>query len=187
MRITKTPQERRKEILETAMQLFCELGYEQTTITKIAEKMNVAQGLFYRYFSSKEELFDEALEEYACIITERIKRQLEKLPSGMAAISDLSSYFSDIENEDDALYKISHGKKNKDIHLQISFRVCEKLLPIVKDYLYESNSRGEMQIEDSEVSASFIVFGQLGMLLLDNGTKEEKIKKTACIIRGTVI
>ena len=64
-RITKAPEERRQEILDTAMKVFYEKGYEKTSISDIAREMNVAQGLCYRYFSSKEELFDTALDQYA--------------------------------------------------------------------------------------------------------------------------
>ena len=64
-RITKEPEERRQEILDTSMRLFYEKGYEKTSITDIAKAMHVAQGLCYRYFASKEEIFDTALEQYA--------------------------------------------------------------------------------------------------------------------------
>ena len=64
-RITKEPAERRQEIIDTAMRLFYEKGYERTSITDIAREMGVAQGLCYRYFASKESIFDTALEQYA--------------------------------------------------------------------------------------------------------------------------
>ena len=64
-RITKDPKERRQEIIDTAMKVFYEKGYEKTAIADIAREMHVAQGLCYRYFSSKEELFDTALDQYA--------------------------------------------------------------------------------------------------------------------------
>ena len=57
MQITKDPQERKQEILETAMRLFQEKGYEKTSISDIAKAIGVAQGLCYRYFPSKEVLF----------------------------------------------------------------------------------------------------------------------------------
>lgn len=38
MRISKEPEERKQEILETAMQLFAEKGYEKTSISDIAKK-----------------------------------------------------------------------------------------------------------------------------------------------------
>ena len=53
-RITKDPTERRQEILDTALKLFWEKGYEKTSMTEIAQAMQVAQGLCYRYFPSKE-------------------------------------------------------------------------------------------------------------------------------------
>ena len=64
-RITKLPEERRKEIIDTAIKLFYEKGYEKTTISDIAKEINVAQGLCYRYFPSKEALFDCAIDQYA--------------------------------------------------------------------------------------------------------------------------
>ena len=75
-RITKEPEVRRQEILDTAMKLFYEKGYEKTSITDIAREMGVAQGLCYRYFSSKEMIFDSALDQYA-------KMQAAQLTRGM--------------------------------------------------------------------------------------------------------
>lgn len=43
-------------ILEAALELFRERGYEQTTMRDIAEKANVALGNTYYYFRSKEHL-----------------------------------------------------------------------------------------------------------------------------------
>ena len=42
MRISKDPAERKQEIIETAMRLFYEKGYEKTSISDIAREMNVA-------------------------------------------------------------------------------------------------------------------------------------------------
>ena len=64
MRVTKEPEVRKQEILDTALKLFGENGYEKTSITDIAKAIGVAQGLCYRYFPSKEALFDSAIEQY---------------------------------------------------------------------------------------------------------------------------
>lgn len=50
---------RREEILEAAVRLFCERGYEGTTIRDIAREIGVAEGLLYHYFSGKAELISE--------------------------------------------------------------------------------------------------------------------------------
>ena len=63
-RISKPPEERRQEILDTAMRLFTERGYEETSMADIAREMDVVQGLCYRYFDSKQKLFHEAMGQY---------------------------------------------------------------------------------------------------------------------------
>jgi AcrR family transcriptional regulator len=58
METKKTPkgEQTRAQILETALELFRERGYEQTTMRAIAEAAGVAVGNAYYYFQSKEHL-----------------------------------------------------------------------------------------------------------------------------------
>ena len=48
MRVSKASEERRQEILDAAMRVFYEKGYVKTSISDIALKLGVAQGLIYR-------------------------------------------------------------------------------------------------------------------------------------------
>jgi AcrR family transcriptional regulator len=52
----KKSEETRSLILETALELFAERGYEETTMRAIAEEAGVALGNAYYYFRSKEHL-----------------------------------------------------------------------------------------------------------------------------------
>jgi AcrR family transcriptional regulator len=52
----KKSEQTRSLILETALELFTERGYEETTMRAIAEKAGVALGNAYYYFRSKEHL-----------------------------------------------------------------------------------------------------------------------------------
>lgn len=64
-RISKSPEIRRQEILNTAMKLFHEKGYDATSVSDIAKELNVVPGLCYHYFTSKKEIFDVAVKQYA--------------------------------------------------------------------------------------------------------------------------
>lgn len=46
----------KKKILDAALKLFAERGFDGTTISNVAKEAGVAKGLIYNYFSSKEEL-----------------------------------------------------------------------------------------------------------------------------------
>ena len=60
VRIVKAPDDRRREILDTAMDLFAEKGLEGVSMRDIARRMGTAPGLVYHYFDSKRKLLDEA-------------------------------------------------------------------------------------------------------------------------------
>ena len=62
MRTVKEPDVRKKEILEGAIRVFARNGYDRTTISDIAKELNISQGLCYRYFSSKEDIYRAAIE-----------------------------------------------------------------------------------------------------------------------------
>lgn len=58
MRISKDPEDRRNEILDTAEQLFFTKGYSKTTVNDMLQAIGIAKGTFYYYFKSKEEVMD---------------------------------------------------------------------------------------------------------------------------------
>ncbi|MFI5273403.1 MAG: TetR/AcrR family transcriptional regulator [Ktedonobacterales bacterium] len=61
--------DRRQQILEAALDVFAEVGFEGATTKAIAARADVTQGLIYFYFpQGKEELFAAAFEHQAAIM-----------------------------------------------------------------------------------------------------------------------
>lgn len=52
----KLRSERKNQIMDTALELFAQEGYHQTTVSRIANQAGISKGLMYNYFESKEEL-----------------------------------------------------------------------------------------------------------------------------------
>lgn len=175
MRITKEPEVRRQEIIDTALQLFGEKGYEKTSITDIAKAIGVAQGLCYRYFPSKEALFDSAIEQYADVLVEQMGSFKKDENQTLRQIIEEMS--STMEERDTKYYPIFHGAENQKFHDQLTLRVCERMVPIVEKLLRQARQKGEIQFDDLQTAASFCVYGQLGILLADDLTQEEKTKR----------
>ena len=65
MRVSKDPEIRKQEIIDVAMQVFAENGYETTTMKDIAKAADVVPGLWYHYFKNKHELYETAVTQYA--------------------------------------------------------------------------------------------------------------------------
>ena len=155
MRITKEPEERKREILDTAMRLFCENGYEKTSISDIAKAVGVAQGLCYRYFPSKEALFDCAIEQYADELTSRFLLQPNRGRTSLKETIETMSFFTETKEGD--AYTALHAAE--------------------ADMLERAKRNGEIDIEDTAAAASFCVYGQIGILLNREITLDEKEKQ----------
>lgn len=177
MRISKEPAERKQEIIDTAMRLFYEKGYEKTSISDIAKEMNVAQGLFYRYFPSKEILFDTAIEQYAQLQVNQMTSILRKPGLTLIQIVEQMPTFIEAEQEDSYAKKVFHGAGSKEIHMRLSMSICAKMQPVVKELLEAANKRGETHIQDTDAAASFCVYGQLGILLDQDLPREDRVKR----------
>ncbi|MED1865088.1 TetR/AcrR family transcriptional regulator [Fictibacillus nanhaiensis] len=59
----KAMEQKREKILEQAILLFAEQGYESTTIAKVAKAAGVSFGSVFTYFENKDQLFYHAVTE----------------------------------------------------------------------------------------------------------------------------
>jgi AcrR family transcriptional regulator len=57
-RAVKPAEERRKDILDAALRLFRERGFNETTVSDIAAEAGMATGTVYLYFPSKEDVLE---------------------------------------------------------------------------------------------------------------------------------
>ncbi len=94
MSITIEHDKRKREILEKALDVFVDEGYEDTTFQKIAERCGITRTILYLYFKNKREIFTfsiklfmEKLEvEIRVLGADPAKNQSEKLAAIMARI-----------------------------------------------------------------------------------------------------
>ena len=63
-RIVKDADVRRDELLDTALALFLEHGYERTSVEQITTAVGVAKGTFYHYFATKQELLEQLVARF---------------------------------------------------------------------------------------------------------------------------
>ena len=62
-RLTQRGKDRRSQLMDYAARQFAANGYHPTSVAEIVEGLGVGKGVFYWYFSSKEELFLEILRD----------------------------------------------------------------------------------------------------------------------------
>ena len=77
LRENKESAERRNEFVDAAEKLFRQNGIMDTTINSIVKEMNVAKGLFYYYFNSKEDVIEAISEKYSSAFRSMMAQQEE--------------------------------------------------------------------------------------------------------------
>lgn len=178
-RISKPPEVRRQEILDAAMELFAKQGYEETSMADIAKQLGVVQGLCYRYFDSKRVLFREAMDQYVrecCaealpLIHDR-SRSLRQRIDALAALT--------LQTEDNARWRaFYHRPENQLLHEKLMGRICAYLEPHIAEELRDACVQGEFHLEHPELTASYLLHAQIGLL----GQRQEPLEVRVALIR----
>lgn len=174
-RIVKHPEVRRQEILETALALFCEKGYERASMADLARRIGISQGLCYRYFPSKEVLLDCAVDQYA---QQQVRILMPVLCDGTKSLRQRILDMPAPEHyEAGSFYDAFHSESGRRMHQILSVRVCELLTPLVQKQLEHAAEAGEIISGDPETDASFLIWGQLGLLTRFDLPSEERFRR----------
>ena len=67
---------KKAELIQTAEQLFCRNGYEQTSVQDILDILQTSKGSFYHHFPSKEALLEAMCRQRAEALAQDVKKSL---------------------------------------------------------------------------------------------------------------
>lgn len=102
---TKPIEPKKKQILETGLVLFAEIGFEATPVPLIAEKAGVATGTIYRYFPSKESLLNEIYRNAKLAVEEIVFRNFSEQKTIEAKFRNICKNWIEISKENPILFQ----------------------------------------------------------------------------------
>jgi AcrR family transcriptional regulator len=121
--LTERGDERRIQILRTALQLFADHGIEGVGLRQIAEKVGIAQPALYHYFASKDALVDAILRWRVEVNQQRLPPASAVAKHGVSLRQGLLGYlerfhdnFADPDNE--AIHRIVFSELGRDSALR---------------------------------------------------------------------
>lgn len=85
-KLTQRGRDRRHQLMEYAAKRFADGGYHPTSVADIVDGLKVGKGVFYWYFSSKEELLLEILREGQLDLRRSQRVAIEGIESPIARI-----------------------------------------------------------------------------------------------------
>jgi Transcriptional regulator len=161
-RIAKDPEERKNELMDAALELFFEKGFNNTAVSDIVKKVGVAQGLFYYYFGSKQDMLDAALDRY-----------IEKLMSVLAGIADdtglaiedkfqsfLDAFFGYGERNERFAADL-HQERNRLIHQKLTDKTIEAVAPLLLRLIMDGVRTGLFHTSCPEETVEILAPGMM--------------------------
>ena len=179
MRTVKEPDVRRQEILDGAIRVFAEKGYDKATMATIARELNISQGLCYRYFPSKEDVYHAAIDKYADLILEehlRSHQQEQSIRAWIEGIAGAIDQLTAAETRDERLYALFHQHSSATLHNELMLRLAARLLPHVEHALRRAMEKGEIVLEDPHGMAVIGLYGELGVFFTNDMTQEQRLR-----------
>ena len=75
-RVTKEADVRRDDLLDVALGLCVEVGFESMSVEQVTTKAGVAKGTFYHYFTSKQDLLAQLVARFGDELFEHLEREM---------------------------------------------------------------------------------------------------------------
>lgn len=83
----RNPDSKREAVLRTAVRMFLDRGFWRTSLTDVAEKLNITKPALYHYFRNKEEIYLECYRWGISQIEENLKRITSSANTGLEKVA----------------------------------------------------------------------------------------------------
>lgn len=153
---------RRSEIVAAATAAFAERGIANTAVSDIVKAAGVAQGTFYLYFKSKDDVVVAAAERIGDIMVDGIERAVA-MPDRSAVVKFLAlvDQLSNFTSAPDAseLIEIMHLEGNRALHDRLTEQLTPRFVSIIERVINQGLTEGVFAVPDARVAAWFVLGG----------------------------
>ena len=179
---SKPPEERRKELIETAARLFAERGYESVSVRDILAEVNGAPGMFYYYFKSKQDIYLATMEEY---VSENLERKCALMEDTRMSFEERRSLLTEMIVTDIQGYASRFSSSGEDTISDTSYKIYD-LIQMVSKLIHpyavfmlqgirEGKIKNKLHVteQNADAVAAFILYGVWGLIYNDRFTASQ--------------
>jgi AcrR family transcriptional regulator len=159
---------RRAQLVDAAARTFAAQGVTGTSVADIVRAAGVAQGTFYLYFESKDDVI-------LAVVAAVADRLLERLNAAVAApgstaterMRQFAGGFADLSN-DRSLVDVAefvHRPENQRLHDRFAEHLLPRLVPLLERLIEDGVAEGSFDVPDPRAAAWFVLGGFRGVEL----------------------
>lgn len=184
MRIVKTAEARKNEILDTAEQFFASRGFDNTSTNDIINTIGIARGTLYHHFKSKEDILDSVIDRIsetmirnaAEIAGDLQKPLLERLTDSIRALNVESRIGEEVMAQ-------VHKPQNALLHQKMQEKLIRGVVPILAGLIKEGCRDGVFNTPYPEEAAEMVmIYSNNAFDELAEIRPDERMKKIEAFI-----
>jgi AcrR family transcriptional regulator len=153
---------KRAELASAAARVFGERGVAGTAVSDIVRAAGVAQGTFYLYFDSKDDVLLAVAERFVADVGTAVEASVagsevpapERLRTLVAALSDLAA-----SPANSSMAELLHRPENQALHDRLTEPLAQRLFALVDEIVTQGVAEGSMHVPDAGSAAWFVLGG----------------------------
>jgi len=190
-------EQKRKAILDAAVRVFARNGYHGARVADIAEEAQVAHGLLYHYFSSKEEVLQTVFRDNWGELLERFRAVEGADEPARDKLAGIAKILLRTWRNDPALMTVMVREVARSPQLQAQVEEVGEAFAVLQRVIEQGQREGAFRQDVDARLASWILYGGLEEVLtgwvlgtLEDGDLEvERAERTAIdlALRGLAV
>ena len=161
------PIDRRRQILDAAIRVFARQGFNACRVSDIAREANVAYGLVYHYFDSKDQVLNELFVERWSLLLQAIQEVDDREVPARDKLDAVAGFIIDSYRHDPELMKVIIVEVTRAAnsftrtHLKEIRQAFDLIAKIVRD----AQAAGDFREDIDADFASMLFYGAIEQLL----------------------
>ncbi|MDY6034226.1 MAG: TetR/AcrR family transcriptional regulator [Bulleidia sp.] len=168
----KDNEERKNEFIDAAEKLFKENGIVETTISSIVKEMDVAKGLFYYYFKSKDDVIEAISNKY----NEAFDAMMRESMNQENYIDRLKQFVNNSVKSFRVLHDKLNGEEGADLSnlsVRSTLEAKEKAIHELTELFEEGVKLGELTLQNEKYYADILISGVVELIDQGEATDDE--------------
>ncbi|MGM0642092.1 MAG: TetR/AcrR family transcriptional regulator [Thermotogota bacterium] len=173
----KISDEKRKHIINKALEEFSQKGFEKASLNRIIKRSNISKGGMYKYFESKESLYEYVVDKSVKEVLDSVEKIKEYKHKG---IKDLLIKYGELEFDFYINNPIKYELFNK-VFFQKSTEIDKKILnnylKISDNYFFEELKKYiNINLIEKYNLINWVIKGVLDNYIIENKNKNDPQK-----------
>ncbi len=164
----KIPLKKKQEIVDISKKLINEKGVNNVSIRDIVKSVGMAQGLFYYYFRSKEEILEIIINEYVEMFCKDLENSIngikDEYDNWKEKIETTIIMLVRLYNDNKSPLEKFNNNKNKDLYMSMVYASIDRMASLIEKIINEAVKSNFIKLDYPKETAYVLIYGIIDII-----------------------